>query len=349
MKTKLLTSAFFVLLMGAYFMFSETERKPFVYKGEKMKGLSFVAPNKPIDATHVTSTDRVNAEWAALMPYGFVKDGEATFRYTKVTDLPKDGGHQWWGEQPSGLIECIRLAHKNGKKVMLKPHMWHGRGNYTGEFNLDSEEKWQEFEASFGGYILQYAKIAEEYDVELFCIATEMETMVAERPKFWIKLIADIRDIYTGELTYAENWDCYDDVPFWDKLEYIGVDGYFPLAEGQNPDLATLKSGWNKHIKKMDKVAAKYEKPILFTEYGYRSCDFSTEKPWETDYSLPDNEGLQARAYQSLFDEVWGQPWFAGGFVWKWFPFKDPEKASRDKFCPQHKEAEAVLGSFYQL
>lgn len=347
MKTKLLTSGFFVLLAAGYFMFSEAEKAPFVYNGEKMKGLSFVAPNKPIDSSHFESTERVHAEWAALMPYGFVKEGEATFRYSKVTDAPREG-HQWWGEQPSGVIECISLAHQNGQKVMLKPHMWYGRGNYTGEFTLSSDEAWQEFEESFGGYILQYAKIAEEYDVELFCIATEMETMVAERPAFWLKLIADIREVYHGELTYAENWDCYDDVPFWDKLDYIGVDGYFPLTKEKSPDLATLKAGWKKHLKKMDKMASKHQRPILFTEYGYRSCDYAAVKPWETDYSLPNNEGLQARAYQSLFDEVWGQVWFAGGFAWKWFPFKDPNKASRDKFCPQHKEAEKILKAFYK-
>jgi len=346
MKTKLLTSSFFLLLIVGYFAYSESGVPGFEFKGEKMKGLSFVAPNKPIDKNHVKAINRVHADWASLMPYGFIKKGEATFRFSKGADV-SEHGHQWWGEQPNGIIKCIELAHEEGKKVMLKPHMWYGRGMYTGDFKLNSEKEWKEFERTFGAYILQYAKIAKEHQVELFCIATEMKTMVAERPDFWFKLIKEIRTLYKGQLTYAENWDCFDDVPFWAELDYVGIDGYFPLSKERSPELADLKKGWAKHLKKMNQVSSKNQKAILFTEYGFRSCDYSTEKPWQIDYSLPDNEGLQARAYQSLFEEVWKQPWFAGGFVWKWFPFKEPEKESRDKFCPQHKEAEEILTQFY--
>jgi hypothetical protein len=348
MNTKLLTSGFFILLIAGYFAFSENSLPELVYKGEKMRGLSFVAPDRPIDETHIRATDRVNADWAALMPYGFVKEGEAVLRYTKVSDAENEN-HQWWGEQPNGIVKCIQLAHSEGKKVMLKPHIWHSRGNYTGDLELTSEEDWKAFEESFGAYILQYASIAEEQKVELFCIATEMKSMVAERPDFWVKLIRDIKKVYNGPLTYAENWDCFDDVPFWQELDFIGIDGYFPLSDKQSPDLKILKEGWSKHLRKMSRYASRIQKPILFTEYGFRSCDFATEKPWETDYSLPDNEGLQARAYQSLYNEVWQQPWFAGGFAWKWFPFKELDKASRDKFCPQHKLAENVIRDFYSL
>jgi len=346
MKTKLFTSGILGVLLIGYFGLTKISYAPFSYNGEKVRGLSFVAPNRPIDKSHFEATNRVNADWVSLMPYGFLKDNEATFKYTKMEDVDANQ-HQWWGEQPLGTIECIKLAHANGQKVMLKPHMWHGRGQYTGDFKMTNEADWKEFERSFGDYILQYAKIAQENEVELLCIATEMETMVAERPDFWFELIRMIRSIYGGKLTYAENWDCFDDVPFWDELDFIGVDGYFPLSDKQSPDLVMLKKGWAKHLKKMDRLAAKKQKPILFTEYGFRSCDFAAEKPWETDYSLPDNEGLQARAYQSLFEEVWSKPWFAGGFAWKWFPFKEYSKPSRDKFCPQHKEAEAVIGGNY--
>lgn len=346
MKTKLLTSGLFLLLIAGYFAFSEDSFSSFIYQGEKMKGLSFVAPNKPINAAHFDETERVNAYWVSLMPYGFVQDGEPSFRYTK-SESPTKESHQWWGEQPNGVIECIRMAHGNGQKVMLKPHMWQGNGSYTGDFKLDSEEDWKEFELTFGSYILQYAKIAEQNQVELFCIATEMKEMVSERPEFWFQLIKDIKKVYSGALTYAENWDCFDDVPFWSELDFIGIDGYFPLSKARNPELKELKLGWKRHLKKMERISGQMQKPVLFTEYGFRSCDFSTEKPWETDYTLPDNEGLQARAYQSLYEEVWNQSWFAGGFVWKWFPFKDSSKSSKDKFCPQHKEAENVLREFY--
>ena len=345
MKTKLLTSFLLVLVIAGYFAFSESP-PAYQYQGEKMKGLSFVAPNKPVDSCHFTATDRVYANWLSLMPYGFVRDDSPVFHFTPDT-LETSDAHQWWGESPQGVRKCIELAKANGQKIMLKPHMWWGHGNFTGDFTQKTEADWQTFENTYGEYILQYARLAEDEGVELFCIATEMRAMVEQRPEFWKKLIAEIRKVYSGKLTYAENWDSIEDVGFWEDLDFIGVDGYFPLSNKKDPGLNDLKKGWQKHLKQLENLSVNYQKPILFTEYGFRSCDFATEKPWETDYSLPDNEGLQARAYQSFYEEVWTKPWMAGGFIWKWFPFKEAEKASRDKFCPQHKEAEKVIAYFY--
>ncbi len=345
MQTKLLTSFCILLLIAGYFAFSESDT-PFVYKGEKITGLSYVAPHKPATDQHFTATNRVNAEWLALMPYGFVREDNPEFHFAPDGPLTETQ-HQWWGEHPQGIRACIDMAHAAGKKVMLKPHMWWGRGNFTGNFTLKTENDWQIFEKSYGDYLLQYARIAEEKNVEIYCIATEMNQMVEERPAFWKKIIAEIRKVYSGKLTYAENWDRIEQVFFWKDLDYLGIDGYFPLSEERDPSAEQLRKGWQKHLKKMDRLAARYQKPILFTEYGYRSCDYSTHKPWETDYSLPDNEKLQAKAYQSFYEEVWNKPWMAGGFVWKWFPFKEPTEASRDKFCPQHKQAEKVIAYFY--
>ncbi len=345
MKTKLLTSGILAVLLFGYFL-SRESAEPYTYTGEKVKGLSFVAPREPIDVPHFQETFRVNANWVALMPYAFVGNGNPELQFLREGQEAK-GGHQWWGEQPDGLKECIELARKSELNIMLKPHIWCGRGTYTGDFTLASEEEWRAFETTYAEYILQYAKIAEVFKVEVFCLATEMETMVAERPEFWQALIKEVKKVYSGKLTYAENWDCFEEVPFWDQLDFVGIDGYFPLSKEQSPELATLRKGWKKHLRAMEKVSAEVQKPILFTEYGYRSCDYSTEKPWDTDYSLPDNEGLQARAYESLYQEVWQKPWFAGGFVWKWFPNKKADKASRDKFCPQHKLAEETIKSYY--
>ena len=36
------------------------------------------------------------------------------------------------------------------------------------------------------------------------------------RPKYWYHLIEKIKAIYSGQLTYAENWDSYQTVPFFD-------------------------------------------------------------------------------------------------------------------------------------
>ena len=51
---------------------------------------------------------------------------------------------------------------------------------------------------------------------------------------------------------------------------------------------------------------------------------------------------------QALFEELWHEEWFAGGFVWKWF--MDHEKVGgidNPRFTPQNKPAEEIIKTFY--
>ncbi|MPR37052.1 glycoside hydrolase family 113 [Salmonirosea aquatica] len=97
----------------------------------------------------------------------------------------------------------------------------------------------------------------------------------------------------------------------------------------------------------MAKLAAKVQKPILFTEYGYTSSDYATRRPWESERGAAENEALQARAYEVLFGEVWTSDWMAGGFAWKWFPNLRSGDRARDPFSPQNKQAQVVMGEYY--
>jgi len=50
-----------------------------------------------------------------------------------------------------------------------------------------------------------------------------------------------------------------------------------------------------------------------------------------------------------LFLTFWHQPWFAGGFVWKWYAHH-PEAggANNNDYTPQRKPAEQLIRSYYQ-
>ncbi len=347
MKTKLLTSGGFCLLILAYFIFKK-EKKTFEYQGEKMNGLSFVAPHLPINKQHIDPVVAINANYLSLMPYAFLPKDSTQLLFAKPNE-PKEGKHVWWGETPEGVDSCIVLAHNNNLKIMLKPHLWLGRGGFTGELDFQSEKDWVAFENSYRDYVLLYAQLAEKNKVALFCLGTELENMVKKRPHFFENLIVDIRKIYKGKLTYAENWNCFEVVPFIDKLDFIGVDAYFPLTDKAKPSMAEMNEAWAKWQKKIGKYSTKHQKAVIFTEFGYRSCDFAAAKPWEMDYSLPSNEKQQADALTALFSTAWRQPWMAGGFVWKWFPLKENDKPSRDLFCIRNKLAEKVVSQAYSL
>ncbi|MEZ4950744.1 MAG: hypothetical protein R2784_15360 [Saprospiraceae bacterium] len=92
---------------------------------------------------------------------------------------------------------------------------------------------------------------------------------------------------------------------------------------------------------------SKQSKPLLFTEYGYLSVDKCTWKTWEIEkqiHDYPINQTAQANAYQALFDTFWDKSYWAGGFLWKWFPeMKGHEGYPEKDYTPQGKEAERVV------
>jgi hypothetical protein len=339
MKKGLLLICFLLSVLSCQ---SIDKPKPFLFKGQKIKGLSFVAPNKPIDSSQINPVVNIAANFISIMPYGFIGENSAELRYVSAKDTAKQQPI-WWGETPAGVHKCIQLAHEKNLKVMLKPHIWAKNGVFTGKLSFTTEKEWLIFENSYRKYILEFAEIAENEHVAVFCMATEMETSVRERPEFWGKIIKEIRNIYKGNLTYAENWDAYQKVPFWQSLDYIGVDGYFPLSDQKTPSIVDLEKGWKIHKKGLQKTAGIYQKPILFTEFGYRSCDFTAKKPWESNYTLPNNEPAQANGYEAFFKTIWPEPWFAGVFIWKWFPFDNKNPKYIDTFTPQNKMGAITL------
>ena len=161
---------------------------------QKINGVSFVASGDTLVQKDINPVLEVGASHVAIMPFGFVRD----------LDNPQlffNNERQWYGERYAGAKQYIETLHKNGIKVMLKPHIWIGRGTFTGDMQMQSEADWLEFEKSYREFILLYAKLAQETEVELYCIGTELYNFVKERPQFWAALIPEVRSIYTGKLT----------------------------------------------------------------------------------------------------------------------------------------------------
>lgn len=312
-------------------------------KPEKINGVSFVGSRGKVTQVHVDPVVKVNANYAAVMPFGFTRN---------LTDpnIIFDTDRQWYGETRKGAKQYIGLLQKNGIKIMLKPQIWVWRGEFTGDLKMLSEEDWKTLETTYADFALTYAQLAQETKAEVYCIGTELEEFVKNRPQFWDDLIKKIRNIYTGKLTYAANWDEYPRVPFWAQLDFVGVDAYFPLSSERFPTMEELHSGWQPWKEKLADLAIQLEKPVLFTEFGYRSMDYTAKKPWLVDYNeMNVNLEAQADATKALFQEFWEEDWFAGGFVWKWFTqHKNSGGPEDNRFTPQNKPAEKVIQEFYK-
>lgn len=309
----------------------------------RINGLSFVASRDAIDEKHTNPVVKVGANYTAIMPFGFIRNLEHP-------EIIHNTDRQWFGETRAGAKQYIDELRKKQIKIMIKPQIWVSRGAFTGNIKMTTEDNWKTLEESYTTFILEYADLAQETKAEIFCIGTELENFVKERPDYWKSLIKNIKSIYKGKLTYAANWDEYKRTPFWNQLDYIGVDAYFPVSDKQTPSVDDCKAGWQKHKPLIKSLSETHNKPILFTEYGYRSMDYTGKEPWQSDHTLKSlNFEGQSNATQALFEEFWNEEWFAGGFVWKWFHAYDRVGGETDnQFTPQNKPVETIIQSFYK-
>lgn len=309
----------------------------------KINGVSFVASGEAVSQAHVDPVLGIYAGHAAVMPYGFIREPESP-------EIIFNTDRQMYGETRAGAGQYIELLHRNGIEVMLKPQLWIWRGLFTGELTMKSEEDWIRLETAYTDFILTYATLAEETHAELFCIGTELETFVKSRPEYWHGLIRQVRERYSGQITYASNWDEYEQVPFWEELDFIGIDAYFPLSGEREPSVAALREGWMPWKEGIRELSLRLDRPVLFTEYGYRSMDFTAKKPWLVDRNEERvNLQAQSNAKKALFEEFWSEPWFAGGFLWKWFINYPLSGGPLDnRFTPQNKPAERVIREYYR-
>lgn len=310
---------------------------------EKINGVSFVGSREPAHQEHVDALLQVHADYAAVMPFGFIREAGSP-------EILYDTDRQWYGETCEGARQYIDLLHQSGIRVMLKPQLWIWRGLFTGDLEMASEASWQRLEEEYADFILTYAELARETGVALFCIGTELGAFVKARPAFWDHLIREVRKRYGGRITYAANWDEYARVPFWDRLDLIGIDAYFPLSDARFPTVDELRAGWQPWKEAIRTLQQEVGKPVLFTEYGYRSMDYTAKKPWLVDRSREGvNLEAQANAKKAIFEEFWQEEWFAGGFVWKWFIHHAQAGGPADnRFTPQNKPAQEVIRAYYQ-
>lgn len=262
-----------------------------------------------------------NVEWIAILPY-FYQENETSDSIQRRTSLTT------WSRRDSSFIHGIRRIKDKGFKVFLKPHLWLGEG-WRSNIQFTDKTKWNTWFASYRKTILHYARMAAVTQSDMFCIGTELKTAVENNPEAWRSLIKEIRAIYTGKLTYAANWDDeLEIVTFWDTLDYIGVQAYFPLTENGHPNLEQIKEGWQPHKERLKMLSKKYNKRVLFTEVGYKKEADATVRPWEwgsmfSRLFVAKSDKTQVLAYEALYSEFWYQDWFAGSYVWQWLDSSD--------------------------
>lgn len=251
----------------------------------------------------------------------------------------------------NSISHVINKAHSLGLKVMLKPHV-----DIIGELidpysradiGFADENDWHKWFSEYQSFITHYAKLAEELHVEIFCVGTEL-SFTTQKDLLWRKIISTVREVYSGKLIYAANWDNYKNIKFWEDLDYVGIDAFFPITYRPNPSLIELKRGWEKWKSQIRAWHAAVNKPIIFTEIGYSSTSGAPMMPWEK--GLQGNADLktQANCYKAFFDSIWGCSWLAGVYWWRWDTSIHAGGEHNRQFTPQNKPAQKIIETYYK-
>ncbi len=246
----------------------------------------------------------------------------------------------------SSLLHVAQLARSQGFTVMLKLHVDPKDGTWRGQISPLDVNAWFE---SYQKRVLHYAKLAQSLGVELYCFGTELRSLSGQTfRKYWENMIFAVREVFTGALVYAANWDEFRTVSFWDLLDYVGIDAYFPLSYARTPSVEELLLAWDHWISQIESWQGWIGKSVIFTEVGYRSVDHAAREPWDWSREAPYNPQAQANCYAAVFRAVLGKPWFAGLFFWNWKPDPNAGGPGDLDYTPKNKPAEEVLTRFFR-
>ncbi len=250
----------------------------------------------------------VGADWVCIHPYA---------------EIAGDGNVRSWDfdplDPPEWLTRPIEDAHALGLKILIKPHLayWGSPFAWRGDIAFTTDAQWRRFFTGYTTWIVNLADACRNADG--FVVGTELDSTLSHE-KEWREVIARVREHTGVPLTYGANWTHYRQVPFWDALDVIGIQAYFPLVTGPGADSAQVGAGWGRLMRELHAFAGREHKKIVFTELGYNRAYDAPVRPWDYRVDGPDAEGMQAMCLRIALDAVEGEPSVIGVFLWKWFP-----------------------------
>lgn len=280
------------------------------------------------------------ATWVALTPFGRTMN----LRPTGV-DLSFEAPFE---KNREDVIKAIHMAHEQGLRVFLVPHLWVESGQWRAEIDPGSDEGWALWMDGYERFLLTWASVAEQAQVELLSVGVELRSWVttSRAPRF-VDMIRRVRNVYHGPLTYSANWDDVQDTVILGELDVIGINAFYPLTDSENSSFQRLVKGGNSVAKSVKELSSSWNRPVLFTEIGYTTRPDPALRPWEWPDDMQGvvvDEKAQALAYKALLAPLVDEPSFAGFFVWR--VYADPDDMSQEAewgFSPRGKQAELVV------
>ena len=292
-------------------------------------------------AQSIQEMQQIGIDAVAIVPYSYM----ANPNRPDPIPVSRSAG----SENDEAVLFSHFAAQEQGQYTLLKPQIWLGRGSWPGDVRFDKDQDWQAFFTYYKRWIIHYALLAEMYGFDGLCIGTEFRHTTLEKPDDWRALIQDIRKIYRGDLTYAANWgeEC-EQLSFWEALDFVGVNCYYPLHKDEGASDQDLQKGAQRVVDKLESIQRKAQRPVWLTEIGYRSAT----APWQSPHAEAGQRAIddqaQARCYEAILAATYQKDWIKGYFWWKWPSDLSHDESNGRGYMPVGKPAQAVLSRYYE-
>jgi len=208
------------------------------------------------------------------------------------------------------ICALIAFAQSLGLRVILKPlvncldETWRAHINFF-DVDVPNEPQWKNWFQNYTDYQLHYAKIAQQTGCEMLIIGCEM-VQTQRKEAYWRGLIAKVRKVYKGLISY--NTDKYQEehVTWWDAVDVISSSGYYPI------------DSWEVQLARIKKAVSEYHKPFFFAEAGCPSRHGSSFLPNDWTYQAEVDIAEQDEYYRVLFQKAGQCDWLLGFGLWDW-------------------------------
>ena len=320
---------------------TEGMQAPMKRSGEFRRGVALglfsADPSLEARQSHYTTMlDEIVAAGAtdlSLVPRWSQRDVEAS------TTAPREGT-----TVPDAELEwVITEARKRGLRLFLMPYIYveiRERGKWRGTIDPKDSGAWW---ASYERFILHYAQMAQRHDAVLFSVGSELLSMETKDAR-WRALIAKVREVYTGQLTYSSNWDHFEVPTFWDAVDVVGMTAYQELSKRPDPSWWQLTEGWESFRKRPRIFLLQKQRRFVFTEIGYPSHAWAASRPWDYSGKGESDVALQARCFRAMMDVWHDDQRLAGVYIWNWFGFADHSDRG---YSPRGKPSREIIAHWY--
>jgi len=242
------------------------------------------------------------------------------------------------------VVDVIRRAHSYDLEVLLLPIVLIRRPqtskDWRGAINPPDRDVWF---ANYTGFITYYAEIARDAKADALAAGSEYVTMEYWRDD-WVRIIEQVREIYPGMVFYSANWDHYEEVTFWDRLDAVALTSYHTVSKKSPPSRKEMDKTWRGLKEKLLAWQTSVGKPLIFTEVGYPSQKGAARQPWNYYGSKTVDLDVQRTCLEAFLDAWDGVEGVSGIFIFEWWGDGGPNDTG---YTPWGKPAEALLRKWF--